>query len=150
MHQVIKGFLSADDIRLMVSIADARSHWQDGRQETGYEKLNIKDEIDCQPAIVRALGLVGAMDEFWDAYLLRYPNGAYIPTHKDDAGFGREKHMRLNALIEKPEDGGKLTINYRSVDLDVGDAVIFMPNAQVHSVSKVFGERLMFSVGCWI
>lgn len=150
MTRIIKRFLDAADVKRCKEISIALNNWDRGRQETGYERAYLKDVIGVQNYITRAIVELGILDDMWDAYFLRYPNGSYIPPHKDDTAFGRTKHMRLNALISKPDDGGVLVIDDKAIKLNEGDAVIFTPNLSAHSVSKVVGERLVFSVGCLI
>ena len=140
---IVHNFLRPEDICLFEELAE-RSHFEPGRQGTGYEKLNIRG---CFPNITeRALHLLYPKRQTFiegecpghDCYLLCYRDGAYVPLHKDDATYGF-RHRRLNAIVRAPESGGVLMIDGEIVDLRSGDAE--------HSVSPVVGERLVFSVG---
>lgn len=148
--RIIREFIRPDDLKRLRELAIALNNWGDGRQGTGYSRANIRDTPGVQAYITKAIVELGILDDMWDAYFLLYPNGSYIPPHKDDTAFGKTKHMRLNALITKPIDGGILSINGKNVKLREGDAIVFTPNLETHSVSKVVGERLVFSVGCLI
>ncbi len=82
-----------------------------------------------------------------DCYLIRYTEGAYIPTHQDDAWPGSE-HRRFNAIVVAPAEGGVLFMGDQEVAMGVGDGVYFRPDVVPHSVSMVkSGMRLVWSVG---
>ena len=133
------------------------SPWIPGRQGTGYDKALLRDRLyDVEgPVLQRGLKEVtGGQQlpddwELWDAWLLRYPDGAHIAPHTDPAREGH-RHVRLNALLKAPEGGGELTVDGQKVALEVGDAIVFAPDVQPHEVSRVTGERLLFSLGAWL
>ena len=131
--------------------------WKPGRQGTGYEKLDLREALDAG-ALDTHRGLLdvllsqtrvsmGVEVSEWDAYLLRYRDGAYVPEHTDPVA--DRPHIRLNALITAATDGtGQLRLRGDVFDLAEGDAILFRPDVIDHRVSKVVGERLVFSVGC--
>jgi len=101
------------------------------------------------PAIARAISHLGTPHEHhWDAYLIRYREGAYVPPHVDPAQPGR-RHRRLNAMLSPAAGGGELRIGGQLVALSPGDAVLFYSDQEVHEVAPVTGTRLVFSVGVW-
>lgn len=149
-------FLTDSDCEYLRGIADAANGWTPGRQNTGYNVLplfrwqhigRVSELIDRALAVIEReiLGDPSQFDKNWDAYLVWYPNGTSIPTHRDKIGFGH--HRRLNALITAPTSGGELIIEGKVVDLQRGFAVMFHPDEVDHSVTEVLGERLVFSVG---
>ena len=103
--------------------------WHKGRQIGDYEVM-----ILCRNAFIK-----------FDAYFIRYKEGAYIPPHVDPVKTG--KHYRLNMILWKANKGGDY----------VGDYVwkwwrfiLFRPDIHTHSVTKVeSGVRFLFSIG-WI
>ena len=147
MFEVVPGFLSAAEIAELC----AREHdagWKPGRQATGYDILPLARERTG--LVARALVHVGTpFEDYWDVYLIRYQDGSHIPPHRDDAQHGR-RHRRLNALLRAPRSGGELWIAGTRVELAVGDAVAFDPDLDEHSVTRVDGDRLLFSVGAWV
>ncbi len=147
---IIPKYLSNNEIEILTSIANSSSGWQDGRQGTGYEKLSLKDNREVSDLILRSLVELHKIDDFWDAWILRYPDGAYIPPHKDEANMFGRRHTRLNAIIADPRAGGDFILNDERVGLGSACAIIFNPDEHEHSVTKVDGERLVFTVGCWV
>jgi hypothetical protein len=117
----------------------------------------LRDRLDdvegplLQRALDEVIGTQPLPDgwQLWDAWLLRYPDGAHIAAHTDPAMDGH-RHVRLNALLQAPVEGGELTLGGEVVVLEVGDAIVFAPDAQAHAVSRVRGERLLLSVGAWL
>jgi hypothetical protein len=102
------------------------------------------------PAIARAISHLGTPHEhYWDAYLIRYRDGAYVPPHVDPAQPGR-RHRRLNAMLSQAAGGGELRIGGQLIALSPGDAVLFYSDQEVHEVAPVTGTRLLFSVGVWL
>jgi 2OG-Fe(II) oxygenase superfamily len=145
----LPGFLTADEVVSLRVVAGSSRGWVLGRQGTGYENLPLRRVFE-NTATARALAQIGTpYQDYWDAYIIRYPDGAYVPDHVDAAKFGR-RHRRLNALLEPATSGGALSIDDVLVELAVGDAVLFDPDREVHRVSRVVGVRLVFSVGAWI
>lgn len=145
----IPAFLAPDEVATFRALADAPHGWVAGRQGTGYENLPLRGVVE-HPAIARALARIGTpYQEYWDAYIIRYTDGAHIPDHVDPAQHAR-RHRRLNALLAAPASGGDLAIDNVLVALAVGDAVLFEPDREVHRVSRVDGTRFVFSVGAWV
>lgn len=127
------------------------SGWEPGRQGTGYEKLPLRGLADREavlpPLLVQARVSLDVELSDWDAYLLRFRQGSYVPPHRDPTSGGR--HLRLNALVRAAAPGtGELRLEGEVFDLAAGDAVRFRSDAITHQVSRVEGERLVFSVGC--
>lgn len=155
-------FMSPDEISILRDIAAQSTDWQPGRQGSGYFKLDISelaldpDEEWIQELIQRATleickfaGLTDAeliLDS--DVYLLYYPDGSSVPAHKDPVPAG-SRHIRLNAVVTRPEHGGRLKL----VDADTyydpepGDGLVFSPSDLEHAVERIIGSRLVFSVG---
>jgi len=133
------------------------THWQEGRQGTGYEKLDLRAALEAdafadersllETVLTQARVSFGVPILMWDAYFIRYREGAFVPEHRDPTG--TSKHLRLNALLAAAEDGtGQLRLSGNVFDLAEGDAVLFRPDVIDHSVSTVLGERALLSVGC--
>lgn len=148
----LPAFLAPAARAVLIDLAASRGHgWEAGRQGTGYEKLDLR-ALDEPPAFINPL-LAGARVAMavkysgWDAYLLRYREGSFIPPHRDPSRHGR--HLRLNAVVQPSAPGtGELRLDGEVFDLEVGDAVVFRSDQITHQVSAVVGERLMLSVGC--
>lgn len=154
---ILEDFLTEEQMNRLLQIAEGSSEWTPGRQGTGYEILSLKEvakyDLLVQSLLDYCLASLGKLkggDEFWDVYLIRYPDGSYIPSHKDEAALFGKRHRRLNALVKKPEAGGDLVIDGLSIDLDPGDAVVFFPDEREHEVTKCTGTRILWSVGCWL
>jgi alkylated DNA repair dioxygenase AlkB len=147
----LPAFLAPATRTALVELASTVSEWEGGRQGTGYEKLDLKT-IDPAPpylpALLADLRVAMAVEySGWDAYLLRYRDGSFIPPHRDPTHHGR--HLRLNAVIQASAPGsGELRLDGAVFDLEVGDAVVFRSDQILHQVSAVVGERLVLSVGC--
>jgi hypothetical protein len=156
MYVTIDNFLSPFEIAVLANLSVGETHlWERGRQETGYEKLDLRSlatqDIVYKNLADRALALIGAPhDNHWDMWLLRYPDGAHIPPHRDEAAVFGLHHRRLNALVQAPRAGGDLWMNGTVVPLTVGNGVLFYPDRVEHAVSQVTGTRAVFSVGAWI
>lgn len=152
MADVLPGFLSPAEIAGLTERAAAGTGWKLGRQGTGYDILPLKGALPDGPGslIGRSLALLGTpFEDYWDVYLIRYNDGAYITEHVDAAQHGK-RHRRLNAVIATATSGGELRIDGVLVSLGLGDAVRFFSDREVHSVTPVTGTRLLFSVGAWI
>ncbi|MEL7296194.1 MAG: 2OG-Fe(II) oxygenase [Pseudomonadota bacterium] len=115
----------------LTTFADGFLRWRSGRQQTGYEKMLL----GINPFIVP-----------WDCYLLRYKEGAEIPSHTDPVD-GR-KHYRVNVVLSEAEDGGEFECDtpiFASRRIK-----FFRPDQQPHSVSRVnAGTRYVLSFG-WV
>ena len=152
MASVLRAFLSPDEVAALRAQAEAATDgWKPGRQHTGYDILPLRSIMGREsPLVARGLALVGTpFEDYWDVYFIRYEDGAHIPPHTDPAEHGRV-HRRINAVIAQAERGGELIVAGIKIDLAVGDAVLFSPSGDEHSVSRVHGSRLLFSVGAWV
>lgn len=152
MADVLPAFLSAPEVAVLRERASAAVGWTQGRQGTGYDILPLKQVLPAGPhtLIARALAQLGTpFQDYWDVYLIWYPDGSHITKHVDDAQHGK-RHRRINAVLAHAHSGGELWIDGRRIDLAVGDAVRFYPDREVHEVTPVVGTRLLFSVGAWI
>lgn len=115
------------------------------------DKLSRTHELENLLVAMPCLG--------YDAYFLKFGIGSRIPPHVDPVpAASNTQHWRLNALLTE-HGGGRVRLggtcdgDYVDVgvelDLEVGDAVVFRPDAVRHSVAEVTsGERLVWSVGC--
>src|SRR5262245_56333666 len=136
MADVLPGFLSAQEVAELCDRAADADGWTPGRQGSGYDILPLKRILPDGPGslIARSLALLGTpFENYWDAYLIRYRDGAYIAEHVDDAQHGK-RHRRLNAVLALPGRGGELRIDGALIELAVGDAVRFFPDREVHAV----------------
>lgn len=100
--------------------------WEQGRQGSGYWKFLLAEK---QP--------------FFDAYLLKYPDGTRIQRHRDPIP-GR-RHYRINIVLKKARQGGKFSCEsyYR-----FGRIVVFRSDVRWHEVSLVeAGTRWALSLG---
>lgn len=152
MADVLPGFLSPAEIAELTERSTAGTGWKLGRQGTGYDILPLKGLLPdgAGSLVARSLALLGTpFEDHWDAYLIRYNDGAYIAEHVDAAQHGK-RHRRLNAVIATATSGGELRIDGVLIALGLGDAVRFFSDREVHSVTPVRGTRLLFSVGAWI
>lgn len=151
MAEILAGFLSTDEVANLRRRSERVDAWAPGRQHTGYEICSLQSEMtSTHPLVARALGRIGKpVENRWDVYFIRYLDGSHIPPHVDPAEPGR-RHRRINAVLAHATSGGALFVDGRAIDLRVGDAVLFYPDAEVHRVSAVTGTRLLFSVGAWI
>ena len=157
LFQLIPDFLTPSEIDALASLGMAEtSLWETGRPGTGYERLALRSLV-AHDALYgrladRALRDIGAPHEnHWDMWILRYPDGSWIPPHRDEATVFGLRHRRLNALVCPARAGGDFVVNNNLVvPLAVGEAVLFYPDEVEHSVTKVDGVRLIFSVGAWL
>ena len=148
--KILRGFLDDRELAMLRTLGELEHGWVAGRQATGYQNLPLRPAFSSHTLVQRALAIVGPpYEDYWDAYVIRYRDGDFIPEHTDAAQHGRG-HRRLNALIAPPTSGGELAIDGVVVDLAVGDAVVFEPDREIHRVSPVVGMRMLFSVGAWI
>jgi hypothetical protein len=150
--------------------------WQKGRQEARYSKLSLKEDalrgifndedewlydlVEKAKAELRAYTGLDDLGDKWDAWLIFYPEGDSLPQHIDPAPEGY-RHVRINAVVQVPEDGGKLII-FPSTDTSksiarhydmktLGDAIVFSTSEQAHGVTWITkGRRLVFSVGALV
>ena len=105
--------------------------WQSGRQGTGYDKMLL---------------LTAPWPVPFDAYLIRYPQGACIPPHTDPVSSGR--HYRLNLILKSPRSGGEFVC--ADPIFESRRIKLFRPDACEHSVTEVVGgSRYVLSIG-WV
>ncbi len=82
----------------------------------------------------------------FDAYLLRFPEGAEVPPHTDPVSGGR--HFRLNVVLKNARAGGEFRCAepiYAS-----GRIKLFRPDTTPHSVTRIVaGTRYVLSLG-WV
>lgn len=146
-------FLRDEDRQLIQRITGERSdQFEKGRQLTGYDKLGVKADPLFASLIERSLWALGYEkdQQYWDAWILRYVEGASIPPHKDEATIFGMRHHRLNAVAQSAGLGGKLFMEKQGVAFPEGWAMVFVPDMIEHAVSEVAeGVRLVWSVGCW-
>lgn len=99
--------------------------WQKGQRDTGYYILTL----------IRTL--------IFDCYIIKYPQGSYIPPHTDLVK--GKRHYRINLVLTHPPGGEFICADsiYKSKWLN-----FFRPDKNVHSVTKVEkGTRYVFSIG---
>lgn len=105
--------------------------WVPGRQNGSYKKIKLFESTKY----------------LFDFYLLYYPQGSAIASHKDYVTFG--KHYRLNYVLKQAKDGGVFILAGKPL-LKLGRLVLFRPDEQCHSVSTIKkGYRIVFSIG-WV
>lgn len=105
--------------------------WRRGRQGTGYDKMLLATWHWPLP---------------FDCYLIRYPEGAAIPPHRDPVGEGR--HYRANLILWSPKAGGEFLCE--DAIHDGRRLKVFRPDVAEHSVTTVVGgSRWVLSIG-WI
>jgi hypothetical protein len=105
--------------------------WQRGRQGTGYEKMLLA---------------TASWPLRFDSYLIRYPEGSYVPPHTDPVQSGR--HYRLTIVLKAPARGGEF-ICTRPL-FETPRIKLFRPDLCEHSVTPVEGgSRYLLSVG-WV
>lgn len=154
--RVVSNFLKFREIDLIDLVFRNKSRQKvPGRQGTGYYKLDVKGDPLLMSIAEKSLKELGidANHKRWDNYLLVYPDGSYVPTHKDETDlsiYPGKRHIRLNALVRPANFGGILTVDGEEVTLKMTDAIVFYPDEQEHSVSPVKGERIVWTVGALI
>ncbi len=118
-----------------------------GRQGTGYDLAAVPENKFSwvRELSFRALGIDASAG--YDCYVMRYKRGSRIPKHKDTAFFG-SRHLRVNALIQKASEGGRLLIEDVPFSLYERDAYVFRPDLLNHEVTEITeGERYMWTMG---
>ncbi len=149
--QLIHNFLSPHNVEFILRAASAGDGWSRGRQGTGYEILPVKDDPDFSGLVHRAVLHLGPyFEDFYDAYLIRYQQGDFIPAHRDLSALADKRHHRLNAMVSPADEGGHFVVGGHTLDFPVGAAVDFFPDEEEHEVTPITrGQRIVFSVGCW-
>lgn len=80
----------------------------------------------------------------WDIYLFHYPEGSFIPKHKDPSKYG--KHYRFNITLKRAEQGGEFICN--NVVFRWWRFCLFRADANYHRVTKIEkGNRWILSFG---
>jgi Rps23 Pro-64 3,4-dihydroxylase Tpa1-like proline 4-hydroxylase len=106
--------------------------WKEGRQGTGYfNKLLLQGKT-------------------WDCYLLKYPEGSFIPKHTDPVEDNKEHH-RINFTFWRAKSGGQFVLHDRGLKI-LGHQRFahFRPDIEPHSVRRVNeGTRYVLSIG-WV
>jgi len=112
--------------------------WEEGRQGTGYLKKKLLESHSWF---------------LFDLYLLKFPEGAYVPPHKDEVGYGL-RHYRVNLILWPAKRGGEFKIDYTNWITVIRPFVnwpflkIFRPDRLTHSVTLVEeGTRYVLSLG---
>lgn len=103
--------------------------WSPGRQGTGYRKLPI------------------ARGQTWDVYVIDYPAGSSVPTHRDPVE--GKRHYRLNVTVWGDANafaghcvnGDDLQYFWR--------LTLFRPDTVYHSVRLLTSRRIVISIG-WV
>lgn len=106
--------------------------WEEGRQGTGYEKLQLWNRWKYFSKYK------------WDLYLLRYRVGAGIPLHRDP--LESHQHYRLNIYLWNAKAGG---VPYHdSTIFNNRFFTLFRPDISIHKVTPVKeGVRYVLSFG---
>lgn len=145
-----------------IHFAKISSDWKPGRQGTGYEILPVKfvPHLKVWVEYLAILVRQANTGDFWDAYLIRYLDGSYVPPHKDEASIYGMRHNRVNLILQNPTSGGEFLIDgkppldYNGEEIPSvipeGDAYHFWPDEMTHEVTPVVGTRLILSVGAWV
>lgn len=103
--------------------------WESGRLGTGYDKMLLAFFRKC-----------------FDCWVLRFPVGSYIMTHKDPVENGR--HYRLNIVLKRPPQGGEFVCS--DTIFEMPRVVLFRPDIAEHSMKRVYGgSGYALSIG-WV
>lgn len=103
--------------------------WIYGRQDTGYKVIKL---FNCTWPIQ------------FDAWILRYCEGDYIPPHTDPVEQGR--HYRCNIVLWDADVGGVFVCN--STIYNSKRIKLFRSDINEHAVTKIEkGVRYVFSFG---
>ncbi len=109
--------------------------WEKGRQESGYWKLLL-----ARSKLLK-----------FDAYILKLPQGCYVPPHRDPvSGF---RHFRLNVTLRRARLGGITLIRPAPgilCHIQEKRAYVFRPDQLEHMVTDVKeGSVWLLSIG-WL
>lgn len=140
--QRLPGFLIADDLELLRATCASFMHRSTAYQTDRGAFYVPVDPIPASllPLRARAELALGAPPN--DCFFLIYgPHDAATP-HLD-----ARRTIRLIALLTGADQGGELIISGAPAQLEVGDAVVFSPETEVHEVTAVTGRRVVWSMG---
>ena len=96
--------------------------WEKGRQNSGYFKKKLMEW------------------KFIDLYLLKFPAGASVPTHKDPVK--NKTHIRFNVLLK-----GDNTFKCEKYIFKFWRFVLFRSDKYKHSLGKVDRDTYLLSLG---
>jgi hypothetical protein len=151
--KLLPSFITATEALAFSSKYEGAYGYEEGRQQTGYEKLALVDDAFSSSLRAKCISALSAAtghdisNHAYDCYVLRYKAGTYNPLHKDDAPFGAS-HWRINVLLQAPLLGGKLWVDGAYVPMEPGDALAFRPDLLAHAVDYInSGTRLLLTVG---
>jgi len=96
--------------------------WEKGRQNSGYFKKKLIEFI------------------FFDAYLLKFPTGTFVPEHTDP--IKDKKHYRLNILLK-----GEDTFQSEKIIFRMANISFFRSDISKHRLDKVSKDTYILSVG---
>ena len=103
--------------------------WENGRQNTGYQKMLL---LSCRFIFP------------FDFYLLRYKPGSWIPPHTDNVS--DKRHYRFNVVIFGAKEGGIFICE--NPIFESKRIKFFRPDISTHSLTKVIsGTRYVLSFG---
>ncbi len=142
-YRTLPGWLSPRE-RVALAVVAKRDAWRPGSLGSGYENLDLTDDVATLRLVRRALAALGDPLVF-DAKLVRFPVGSSLPAHTDEATGGRS-HVQLHALVVGSA-GGLFYLDGEEVPLDDGDAVLFRPDRLRHQLTAVErNARVILSV----
>jgi len=105
--------------------------WNPGRQGSGYFKIKLFEYNWPVP---------------FDCYILKFPEGSHIKSHRDPVTNG--SHFRLNLVLLKAKKGGEFICENAIFNLN--RIKLFRSDIHEHSVNKVIsGTRYVLSIG-WL
>ncbi len=107
-----------------------RFNWVFGRQNSGYSKVSLLESKFPIP---------------FDVYILKFPEGSFIPEHTDPVKSGY-KHFRFNIILKKSKSGGDFISEHNIFNFS--RLKFFRPDISKHSVTRVIsGSRFVLSIG---
>lgn len=105
--------------------------WREGRQKTDYNVMLLAEVTWPLPM---------------DCYIIKYPDGAGVPPHRDKVENGR--HFRINFIVTNPNTGGEFICD--KVIFQTKRIKFFRPDLYYHEVNPCYGKtRYVFSIG-WV
>jgi hypothetical protein len=148
---VVRNAVAVSACRRVVDVVSSlASAAEPGRQGSGYKKTCLLGYLD-HPAIVDVVGVMrrALLDPVaFDAWWITYPVGSHVPEHTDPAGVDGLCHVRANLVVVRGR-GGDFIADGETIDLDVGDLVVFRPDIVRHAVTVVDEPRALLSLGTW-